>query len=216
METSPAHRTREFPPQLDPAELDLRGAPESFTWGPPAAWLLCVLLWLFFHYLRDAPEVAQYMPLLLLGLLLLAALAAAYDLRRRKRRIVLFPLDGRIGCYREGVLQYSFAPEEMVRVRLYPFDWIMVSLKLLLPLLLLMAGTGVFLYDSLVTSPVPNPRETVLSLGFLIFFSAFGLVASVRSRAILCFFWIPSGNGKTDTPLHLHRRILSKLHDGPS
>jgi len=215
METSFAHGTGNFPPQLDSAELDSRGAAESFTWGPGATWLLCVQLWLFFHYLRDLPEVAKTMPLLLAGLLVVAALAAAFDLRRHRRRIVLFPLDGRLGCYREGALQCSFAPEEMVRVRLYPFHWIMVSLKLLLPLLLLMAGAGLFLYDSLVMHLVPNPRETTIALGFLLFFAAFGLVASIRSRAILCFFWIPSGNGKTDTPLHLHRRILHKLQEGP-
>jgi hypothetical protein len=50
MDSQPAVRRFDFPPQLDQAEIENRCARESFTWGPQALWLLCGLIWLFFGF----------------------------------------------------------------------------------------------------------------------------------------------------------------------
>jgi hypothetical protein len=212
MDSRPAVRTFDFPPQLDQAEIENRCARESFTWGPQALWLLCGLIWLFYLLVRDLPALARNTVLFGAGATLLAVLAVWYEMRRRKRQTVLCPLRGRIGCYRGNFFQYSFSREEMVRVRPDFFARLVIILKLLLPMLLLMVIVGVVMFDGLKAGPARWQDLAVLVYAML--FALFGFVALFRSHIRLAFFWIPNGKGKTDTPLYLHPRELRKLEDG--
>ncbi len=202
-----------FPLQINQAEIESLGVRESFTWGPQALWLLCGLIWMFYFLVRDIPELARNTVLFAAGASLLAALGLGYEMRRRKRRTVLYPLGGRIGLYRENMYKYSFAPTQMLRVRLDFFGWIMVVCKLLLPMLLLMVILGVVMFDGLQRSG-PHPWQDMALLIYAMLFALFGFVAFYRSHITLAFFWIPNGKGKTDTPLYLHRRELHKIEDG--
>ncbi|MGC2695336.1 MAG: hypothetical protein WA738_06045 [Candidatus Angelobacter sp.] len=206
-------RTFGFPPQLTQAEIKTLGVRESFTWGPQALWLLCGLIWIFYVMVRDIPELARNTALIGAGATLLAMLGVAYQMRRRKRQTVLYPLGGWVGLYRGNVFQYSFVPAEMLRVRLDFFGWIMVVLKLLLPMLMLMVIVGVVMYDGMKHSGAQDTQGMVL-FGYLMLFALFGFVAFYRSHIALAFFWVPNGKGKTDKPLHLHTRELQKMVDG--
>jgi hypothetical protein len=103
MDLQPAIRTFDFSPQLDQAEIENRCARESFTWGPQAVWLLCGLIWLFYLLVRDIPELAWNAMLFGMGATLLAALAAWYEIRRRKRQVVLC-LCGAASVVIEGIV----------------------------------------------------------------------------------------------------------------
>ena len=111
MDSQPAVRTFDFPPRLDQAEIENRCARESFTWGPQALWLLCGLIWVFYLLVSDLPELAWNTMLFGVGATVPATLAVWYEMRRRKRQALLYPLRGRIGCYRGNRFQYSFFPE---------------------------------------------------------------------------------------------------------
>ena len=213
MDSQPAIRTFEFPPQLDRAEIENRCARESFTWGPQTLWLLCGLIWLFYLLVRDVPEVVRNTVLFGVGATLLGALAVWYEIRRRKRQVVLCPLRGRIGCYRGNHFQYSFSPEEMVRVRSDFFGRLMIVLKLLLPMLLLMVIVAVVMFDGLKQSHQPRLQDLAVFV-YAMLFALFGFVALWRSHFKLAFFWIPNGKGKTNIPLYLHPRELRKIEDG--
>jgi hypothetical protein len=213
MDSRTAARTFDFPPQLDQAEIENRCARESFTWGPPALWLLCGLIWLFYLLVRDLPALARNTVLFGMGATVLAALAVWYEMRRRMRRAVLCPLRGRIGCYRGNLFQYSFSREEMVRVRPDFFARLMIILKLLLPMLLLMVIVAVVMFDGLKQPGLPRLQDLAVFV-YAMLFALFGFIALWRSHFKLAFFWIPNGKGKTDTPLYLHPRELRKLEDG--
>jgi cell division protein FtsW (lipid II flippase) len=213
MDSHPAVHTFDFPPQLDRAEMENRCARESFTWGPQALWLLCGLIWLFYFVMRDVPELARNTMLFCLGATVLAALAVWYEMRRRKRQAVLCPLRGRIGCYRGNRFQYSFSPVEMVRVRRDFFDRLMIVFKLLLPILLLMVIVAVVMFDGLKQSHQPRFQDLAVFV-YAMLFALFGFIALWRSHFKLAFFWIPNGNGKTNTPLYLHPRELRKIEEG--
>ncbi len=213
MDSQPAVRTFDFPPHLDQAEIENRCAQESFTWGPQALWLLCGLIWVFYLLVRDLPELAWNTMLFGLGATVLAALAAWYEIRRRKRRTVLCPLRGRIGCYRGNQFQYSFLPEEMVRVRPDFFGRLLIVFKLLIPMFLLTVIVAVVMFDGLKQASQPRFQDLALFV-YAMLFALFGFVAIWRSHFKLVFFWIPSGKGKTDTPLHLHPRELRKIEEG--
>ena len=213
MDSQPAIRTFDFSPQLDQAEMENRCARESFTWGPQAAWLLCGLIWLFCLVVRDVPEVAWNTMLFGIGATLLAALAVWYEIRRRKRQVVLCPLRGRIGCYRGNRFQYSFSPEEMVRVRADFFGRLMIVFKLLIPMFLLMVIVAVVMFDGLKQSRAPRLQDLAVFV-YAMLFALFGFVAVWRSHFKLAFFWIPNGKGKTNTPLYLHPRELRKIEEG--
>ena len=213
MDSPSAIRASGFPPQLDLAEIEARCARESFTWGPQAFWLLCGLVWLFYFLMGDIPELAKNTLLFAAGSSLLAALAVAYEMRRRNRRTVLYPLGSRIAVYRGNAFQYSFSGDEMVRVRLDFFGWIMVLFKLLLPMLMLMAIAGVVMYDGLKHSG-PQPWQGIALFLYLMMFALFGFVALYRSHISLAFFWVPNGRGKTNKGLYLHPRELRKVDEG--
>ena len=213
MDSHPAIRTFDFSPQLDQAEIENRCARESFTWGPQAVWLLCGFIWLFYLVVRDVPELARNTMLFGAGATLLATLAVWYEIRRRKRQVVLCPLRGRIGCYRGNRFQYSFLPEEMVQVRQDFFGRLMIVFKLLIPMFLLMVIVAVVMFDGLKQSHVPRLQDVSVFV-YAMLFALFGFVAIWRSHFKLAFFWIPNGKGKTNTPLYLHPRELRKIEEG--
>jgi hypothetical protein len=213
MDSQPAIRTFEFSPQLDQAEIENRCARESFTWGPEAVWLLCGLIWLFYLLVRDIPELAWNAMLFGMGATLLAALAAWYEIRRRKRQVVLCPLRGRIGCYRGNRFQYSFSPEEMVPVQQDFFGRLIIIFKLLIPMFLLMVIVAVVMFDGLKQASHPRLQDLAVFI-YAMLFALFGFVAVWRSHFKLAFFWIPNGKGKTNIPLYLHPRELRKIEEG--
>jgi hypothetical protein len=213
MDSQPAVRTFDFSPRLDQAEIENRCARESFTWGPQALWLLCGLIWLFYLLVRDIPELARNTVLFGVGATVPAALAAWYDMRRRKRQAVLCPLQGRIGYYREGRFQYSFLPEEMVRVRPDFFGRLLIIFKLLIPMFLLMVIVAVVMFDGLKQARQPRLQDLALFV-YAMLFALFGFVALWRSHLKLAFFWIPNGKSKTNKPLYLHPRELRKIQEG--
>jgi len=213
MDSQPAVRTFDFSPRLDQAEIENRCARESFTWGPQALWLLCGLIWLFYLLVRDIPELARNTVLFGVGAAVPAALAAWYDMRRRKRQAVLCPLRGRIGYYREGRFQYSFLPEEMVRVRPDFFGRLLIIFKLLIPMFLLMVIVAVVMFDGLKQARQPRLQDLALFV-YAMLFALFGFVALWRSHLKLAFFWIPNGKGKTNTPLYLRPSELEKIQEG--
>ena len=213
MDSQPAISTLDFPPQLDQVEIENRCARESFTWGPQALWLLCGLIWLFYLLVRDIPELARNTMLCGMGAGVLAALAVWYEIRRRKRQVVLCPLRGRIGCYRGNRFQYSFSPEEMVRVRPDFFSRLLIVFKLLIPMFLLMVIVAVVMYDGLKRSHQLLFQD-LAPFVYALLFALFGLVALFRSHLRLAFFWIPNGKGKTNMTLYLHPRELRKIEEG--
>jgi hypothetical protein len=213
MDSQPAVRTFDFPPHLDQAEIENRCAQESFTWGPQAFWLLCGLIWLFYLLVRDLPELAWNTMLFGVGATVLAVLAVWYEMRRRKRQAVLCPLRGRVGCYRGNRFQYSFLPQEMVRVRPDFFGRLLIVFKLLIPMFLLMVIVAVVMFDGLKQASRPKLQDLAVFI-YAMLFALFGFVALFRSHLRLAFFWIPNGKGKTNTPLYLHPRELRKIEEG--
>jgi ABC-type Na+ efflux pump permease subunit len=213
MDSQPAVRRFDFPPQLDQAEIENRCARESFTWGPQALWLLCGLIWLFYLLVLDIPELARNTVLFGVGATLLAALGVWFEMRRRKRQAVLYPLRDRIGCYRGNGFQYSFLREEMVLVRRDFFDRLIIIFKLLVPMLLLMVIVAVVMFDGLKQAHQPRFQDVAVFV-YAILFAFFGFVAFWRSYFKLAFFWIPNGKGKTNRSLYLHPRELRKIEEG--
>jgi hypothetical protein len=213
MDSQSVIRTFDFPPQLDQAEIENRCARESFTWGPQALWLLCGLIWLFYVLVRDIPEIARNTVFFGVGATVLAALAVWYEMRRRKRQVVLCPLRGRVGCYRGNRFQYSFLPEEMVRVRRGFFDRFLIVVKLLIPMFLLMVIVAVVMFDGLKQAHQPRFQDLALFV-YAMLFALFGFIALFRSHLRLAFFWIPNGKGKVNMPLYLHPRELRKIEEG--
>jgi hypothetical protein len=213
MDSQPAVRTFDFPPHLDQAEIENRCARESFTWGPQTLWLLCGLIWLFYLLVRDIPELAWNTMLFGLGATVPAALAVWYDVRRRRRRVVLCPLQGRIGCYRGNRFQYSFLLREMVRMRPDFFDLLLIVFKLLIPMFLLIVIVAVVMYDGMKQAHLLRFRDIAVFF-YAMLFALFGFIALVRSHFRLASFWIPNGKGKTNTSLYLHPRELRKIEEG--
>jgi hypothetical protein len=213
MEFSSAVRDLDLPLQINQAEIESLGVRESFTWGPQAMWLLCGLIWIFYFLVRDIPELARNAVLFGTGATLLAAVGVGYEMWRRNRQTVLYPRGGRIAVYRGNTYKYSFAPAQMIRVRLDFLGWILVVCKLLLPMLLLMVIVAVVMFDGLKQSG-PHPWQDMALLIYAMLFALFGFVAFYRSHIRLAFFWIPSGKGKTDRGLYLHPRELHKIEDG--
>jgi cell division protein FtsW (lipid II flippase) len=213
MDPRRAVRTFDFPLQLDQAEIENRCARESFTWGPQTLWLLCGLIWLFYLLVRDIPELARNTALFGVGATVPAALAVWYEMRRRRRQAVLCPLRGRIGCYRGNRFQYSFLPEEMVRVRPDVFGLLMIVFKLLIPMFLLMVIVALVMFDSLKQSHQVRFQDFAIFV-YAMLFALFGFVALFRSHLRLASFWIPNGKGKTNTSLYLHPRELRKIEEG--
>ncbi|MGH9568518.1 MAG: hypothetical protein ACRD4F_02690 [Candidatus Angelobacter sp.] len=212
MKSSLAVHAIDFPLQINQAEVEHLCVRESFTWGPQATWLLCGLVWIFYFLVRGIPELARDTLLFVAGATLLAALGAGYEMRRRNRQTVLYPLGGRIGLYRGNMYQYSFATAQMLRVRLDFLGWIVVVCKLLLPMLLLMVVLGVVMLDGLKQSG-PHPWQDMALFIYAMLFALFGFVAFYRSHIRLAFFWIPNGKSKTDRLLYLHPRELHKIED---
>ncbi|HEY2913355.1 MAG TPA: hypothetical protein VGK21_08355, partial [Candidatus Angelobacter sp.] len=129
------------------------------------------------------------------------------------RQAVLCPLRGRIGCYRGNRFQYSFLPEEMVRVRPDVFGLLMIVFKLLIPMFLLMVIVALVMFDSLKQSHQVRFQDFAIFV-YAMLFALFGFVALFRSHLRLASFWIPNGKGKTNTSLYLHPRELRKIEEG--
>jgi hypothetical protein len=147
------------------------------------------------------------------GATLLAALGVWFEMRRRKRQAVLYPLRDRIGCYRGNGFQYSFLREEMVLVRRDFFERLIIIFKLLVPMLLLMVIVAVVMFDGLKQAHQPRFQDVAVFV-YAILFAFFGFVAFWRSYFKLAFFWIPNGKGKTNRSLYLHPRELRKIEEG--
>lgn len=202
----------DFPPQLDETEIENQCARESFTLGPQATWLLAGLVWAFLLLIRDVPDVVKAVLPFASGAVVLVGFALWYELRRRRRRIALLLRGGQVGCYRGKMFQYSFAPEEMLLVRRDWFNGLMVILKLLVPLLLVMAIVLVVMYDALKQGRPQHWQDTALFI-YAFLYALFGFIAVYRSSFRLLFFWIPNGKGKTNQPIHLHPQEFLKLQE---
>jgi hypothetical protein len=176
MESSSDVRAFDFPLQINQAQIEYLGVRESFTWGPQALWLLCGLVWIFYFLVHDIPELARNTVLFGAGATLLAGLGVAYEMRRRSRQTVLYPLGGRLGLYRRNMFMYSFVPAQMLRVRLDWFGWTVVVCKLLLPMLMMMVIIGVVMFDGLKQSG-PHPWQDMALFIYAMFFALFGFVA---------------------------------------
>ena len=213
MDSQPAISTLDFSPRLDQAEIENRCARESFTWGPQAFWLLWGLIWLFYLLVRDIPELAWNTLLFGVGATVPAVLGVWYEIRRRKRQVVLCPLRGRIGRYSGNRFQYSFLPEEMVRLRPDFLSRLLIVFKLLIPMFLLMVIVAVVMFDGLKQASQFRLQDMALFV-YAMLFALFGFVALWRSHLKLAFFWIPNGKGKTNTPIYLHPRELRKIEEG--
>ena len=213
MESPASTRSHDFPAQISQAEIETVAVRASFTWGPQGLYLLFGLVWFFYFLIRDIPDVAHNTVFFGLGATLLAAAGLAYDIRRRKRQTVLYPLNGQIALYRGGTFQYSFAPAEMQRQRLDFFGWMMVVLKLLLPMFLLMLIAAVLLLDGMKHA-APNSGPDVALFAYIMGFAIFGFVALYRSHIKLVFFWLPDEKGKLAIPLYLHPREIQKVIQG--
>jgi hypothetical protein len=198
-----------FPAQLDEAEIQARGAFEAFTWGPQVLWLLCGLILLFYWDVRDVPEIAAHTGWVIAGVLAVAGLGLAYEMRRRRRRISLYPLHGQIGLYRNLKFQYSFAPEEMVRQRLDWTGWTMILLKVLLPMLVIIGLLGFGIFE--MSKEGKYRVGDVVLMVYALLVMAFGFVAVVRSNMVLHFFWVPNGKGKRIQPVHLRREDVERV-----
>jgi hypothetical protein len=210
--TGPAARDGDFPPQLDETEIENHCARESFTWGPQATWLLAGLIWVFLLLIRDVPDVVKAVLPFALGASVLAGIALWYELRRRKRRIVLLLRGGQVGCYRGNAFRYSFAPGEMSLVRRDWFNGLMVVLKILVPMLVTMVIVIVVMYDALKQGRPQHWQDLALFI-YAFVYALFGFIAVYRSNFRLLFFWIPNGKGKTNQPIHLHPREFLKLQE---
>ena len=101
----------------------------------------------------------------------------------------------------------------MVRVRPDFFGRLLIVFKLLIPMFLLIVIVAVVMFDGLKQASQPRFQDLALFV-YAMLFALFGFVAIWRSHFKLVFFWIPSGKGKTDTPLHLHPRELRKIEEG--
>jgi hypothetical protein len=210
-ELHPGAWTGDFPPHLDSAEIENQGAREAFTWGPQTVWMLCGLVWLFRYYVRDIPELARNTVWIGIAVTALSVIGIGYELRRHRRRLVLYSYRGRVGCYSGGVFQYSFALEEMRRVRPDFFGWMLIVFKGLLPMLMVSVALGAVLYDGWKKASSARLQDIWLFV-YAMLCPLFGFVAILRSNLILSFYWIPNGHGKTDLPAHFRAKDLQKLH----
>ena len=140
----------------------------------------------------------------------LGVAGAVYAVRRSRRRIVLYTRGGQIACYRGGVYQYSFAPDEMQRVRKDVFAVMMFVLKGLAPMLVVLVIL-VFVAFAAWQQPAAPRKQDLALLAYAMGCTIFGSVAMLRSNIVLLFFWIPNGKGKTDQPAHFYKRDLQKL-----
>ena len=182
--------------------MEARGARESFTWGPQALWLLCGLVWLFYVVVRDTPAVAKNVLVGAIATTCVGALGVAFAARRRRQRIVLYPLHGELGCYRGTVFQYSFALEEVLPVRLGRYGAARTVISVLIPLAAVFVALGVVLYVNVRGGSGKAERGDELVFAYAMLYTAFAFVAVFRSRFLLVFCWIPNGKGQTNEPVH--------------
>lgn len=198
----------EFPAQLD-SETETRGARESFPWGPQTILFFCGLVLLYLFVARDAGLFWNWITNGIAGATaLLAALAVRYAAKRNRRRIVFLPWSGRVGLYRGGVFQYSFASPEMLR---NPVSTLYTLHELFVMLAMIAIG-GLILWEGVVRNPAKSsPADLALGL-YPLFFAIFGLVAVVRSHVLMHWYWIPNGKGKTTLAIGFSRKENRKLH----
>lgn len=213
MEDFSTDRIQEFPPRLGLSEAEAFGMPESFTWGPQALWLLCGLVWNFWFLVRNIPELARNTAPAVAGATLAAALGIAYDLRRRRRRSVLYSEHERIGLYRDGSLQYSFSRAEMRRVRPDFEGWVMLAKSLLLPIVALTVIVGMVMLETLRQPRPPVSWKEMSLFVCVMLFGFFGFAAFYRSFFRLAHFWVPDAKGRPNKVMYLHPRELRKLEN---
>jgi hypothetical protein len=212
MESFSATHAADFPQHLDDV-LTSRSAVESFTWGPQTLALLAGLFWLFDYEVRDVPEIARNTAWIAAGVTLAALLGAFFAARRNRRRIALYPHQGRLALYRGGVFQYSFAPEAIVLVRKDFYLWGMLVLKLFVPTLILIALLVFVIYYAIVKTHNVTGFLDALVLTYLLGFAIFLLVAMIRSNVTLRFCWLPDEKGKPNQPAHFPAKELLKLEE---
>jgi hypothetical protein len=191
--------------------MEIRGAGESFTWGPHCLLLLCGLVWLFLFVMRDTTLAKSALANgIAAAMLLLAVLALGYAIRRHKRRIVLFPSFGEVGLYRGGVFQYSFRPAEIAKYRLS----IINTLQMLVPMLLLIGIAGFLMYDTAARHPGKESLGDKVLFVYVLLFAVFAFVALFRSRLLIVWYWIPDSKGRANKSIGFSRQESRKLQLG--
>jgi hypothetical protein len=194
VETGSSRFQTEFPAQLD-SQLEMRGAQESFAWGPQTLWFLSGLVELFLYFTRDVREFnRQITATIAAAAALLAILAWRYAARRRQRRIVLLPVSGWVGLYQGGVFQYSFSPSAMVRNRISKI----YASHVLFSVSMLGVIAGVLAWDSIRGNQIKGHLPELAFALYPLAFALFAFVAVLRSHFRMVWYWIPNGRGKTD------------------
>jgi hypothetical protein len=207
VETGSSRFQTEFPAQLD-SQLEMRGAQESFSWGPQTLWFLSGLVELFLYVARDVKEYnRQITATIAAAAALLAILAWRYAARRQRRHIVLLPVSGWVGLYQGGVFQYSFSPSAMVRNRISKI----YAFHMLFSMFLLVVIAFVLAWDSLRGNPIKGHLPEVAFSLYPLAFALFAFVAVLRSHFRMVWYWIPNGRGKTDKAIGFSRAENRKL-----
>jgi len=207
VETGSSRFQSEFPAQLD-SQLEIRGAQESFAWGPQTLLFLSGLVELFLFLTRDVKGYNREITATIAAVAaLLAVFAWRYAARRQQRRIVLLPSFGRVGLYQGGVFQYSFAPSAMVRNNISKI----YAYHVLFTMLMLMVIGGFLAWEFIRGIRIEGH---VLDLVFALYplaFAVFGFAASYRSHFRMVWYWIPNGKGKTNKQIGFSREENRKL-----
>jgi hypothetical protein len=180
---------------------------EAFTWGPQTlaltAGLAAYVCWLI-------PGAEAFLG----GAVLAAAGALVYDIRRRRRRTSLVAEGDVIGRYRGDELSYTFARDDLALEVLSRFDWLLVTLKVNVPLAVIAAALAAILFVSLVRDAEPMKPAEVVTFVWAIGLTVFGIVATLRSRLRLAALVLPRAQDTLKDHVHVRRADLAKLELG--
>ena len=189
----------------------MRGAQESFAWGPQTLWFLSGLVELFLYLTRDVREFnRQITATIAAAAALLTILAWRYAARRQQRRIVLLPTHWRVGLYQGGAFRYSFVPSAMVRNKISKI----YAFHMLFSMFMLVVIAGFIAWEMIRANPA---KGNLPELGFALYplaFALFAFVAVIRSHFRMVWYWIPNGKGKTNKEINFSREESRKLISG--
>jgi hypothetical protein len=198
-----ARSTGAFPIEI-PDGPESQGIREALPWGPQILLLFCVFGWLMLGTLwdlipRDIAIAAG------LALALLAAASVILMLRRHDRRVVLVPLAGEIGLYREGQFAYRFSASSL---RKEGFDWV-YPIKMLVLLGILVLLTGGLLAVEL--RDLPKRANDLWAFAYVFAYACIAFAAVVRSQLLMVWYWIPEGAEGGTRRVGVPRRQARKL-----
>jgi hypothetical protein len=182
-----------------PEQWESKGISEVFPWGPQMLFLLCVFGWFICGDLGDLIPQGAAMPLAL-SLGVLAACAVIRILRRRTLRVVLVPMAGEVGVYREKRFAYRFSASAL---RKDSWDWI-YPVKMLILIGILVLITGGLLVVAL--RDLPKSMNDFWVFAFLFGYACFAFAAIVRSQFLIVWYWIPDGTDGGTRRVGLPRR----------